>query len=163
MVLRPTAKLMAAMLVKPDPQPPASTTMLGDWFATLVEFRTTYVVLAISSSTLLPVVVSASSLTRLPARLLPALEKVLLALGVGREAIEQECAAMADVAIAKTNDRSTLGVMNDLAFLLSRYVANDKASSHLTLSLKLAETPIIARKASPDRDTRRLFGVDQRP
>jgi len=158
MVLRPTAKLMGCMLAKPDPQPPTSTTMLGDWFATLVGVQTKHVVLAVSRSTLLPVVISASSLARLPARLIPAVEKVLLALGVRREDIEHERAAMADVVIAKTNDRGTLGVMNDLAFLLSRYLEHD--ISHLALSLKLAGTPIIARNAFPDRDTRRLFGVD---
>lgn len=158
MVLRPTAKLMGAMLARPDPQPPTSTTRLGDWFATLVDVQDKYLVLAVSCATLLPVVVSANSPTKLAVQLVPAVEKVLLALGVGRTDVEQECAAMADVAIAKTNDRSTLGVMNDLAFMLTHFIKHDR--SNLTLAVRLAGTPIVARKTFPDQATRRLFGVE---
>ncbi len=163
MVLRPTAKLLARMGMKIEPQPSESTTRLGDWFATLLQVRSGRFVLAIAGTTLLPVVVSGRELGTLASRLALAVGQVLTALSVAPEAVERECAAMADVRIAATDDRSTVGVMTDLLHLLRFELQHDPRATPLELSLKLADTPIVARKGFPDRDTRRLFGVDVGP
>ena len=162
MVLRPTAKLLAHLRVQKATNPPVSTTLLGDWFATLLVVRSGRFVLAVSGATLLPVVVHGRQLSTLPNRLADAVGEVLTALSVKPDAITRECAAMEEVRIAATNDRSTVGVMIDLRHLLRAYLAGDPNATLLELSLKLAKTPIVARNAFPDRETRRVFGVDVR-
>ncbi len=160
MVLRPTAKLLTRMRMKVEPQPPTSTTRLGDWFATLLQVRSGRFVLAVSGATLLPVVVSGRELGTLTSRLVLAVGQVLTALSVAPDDVERECAAMADARIAATDDRSTVGVMTDLRHLLRFELQHDPRATPLECSLKLAKTPIVARKGFPDRDTRRLFGVE---
>ena len=163
MILRPTAKLLAHMRAKYEPHPPASTTLLGDWFATMLHVRTGRFVIAVSGTTLLPVVVHGRDLGTLASRLVPAVREVLTALSVPPELIARECAAMGDVRIAATNDRSTVGVMVDFVRLARFALDDDPHTTPLELAMWLAKTPIVARNAYPDRDTRRMFGMhDQR-
>ena len=57
--LRCTKKLLTRLKVKPDLQPPPSTTKLGDWYADTLNLGRERLVLCVSELTLLPVVVPA--------------------------------------------------------------------------------------------------------
>ena len=92
-------------------------------------------------------------------RLVSSLAEVLASLGVPADAIERECAEMSSVQLARTDDRRTVGNLVELQRSL-RYHLEDGTTMSLTeLSLHLAETPLVAAKIFPDRDTCRLFGV----
>ena len=162
-VLRPTKKLMQKMGVHPDSSPGTSTTVTGDWFANILHTRKGRYVLAISSVSLLPVVVHGRDLPSLPQRIADTAAEVLGELGVPNHAIERERSAMDQVAFAGTNDRSTLGVLNDLMFQLTCYLEQGHPTDRLvTLSFRLSETPIVARDLFPDHRTREIFGLPGR-
>jgi hypothetical protein len=157
MVIRGTTKLLGRLGVRPDAAPAPSSGALGDWFATMVQVRRGRFVLAVSGVTLLPVIVVGRELATLPARLADAVADVMLELGIHRDAVERERLAMADASYARTNDRSTVGVLTDFQRLL-RYDLEDAPNTGLLeRSLRLAETPIVARNLFPDRATRLLF------
>src|SRR3954465_14254801 len=109
-VLRPTAKLLPRLGVT-EATPPKSTTRLGDWYLSILRMRGGHFILAIAESTLLPVVLPARELKTLAARLPGAVGDVLSSLGIASEPIEAELAAMSDVRYARTNNRSTVGVL----------------------------------------------------
>jgi len=78
--------------------------------------------------------------------------QVLLLQGVGREFVEREVAAMADVAVAKTANRSVVGTMNEFAFEAEVYRDHRGMTDPLQLAMRLAETPCGAiRGNSPAR------------
>lgn len=158
-VVRATTKLLVRLGVQPDAAPPPSSGALGDWFATMVQVRRGRFVLAMSGVTLLPVIVAGRELATLPARLADAVAGVLLELGIPSDAIERERRAMSDLTFARTNDRSTVGVLTDFQRLLRFDLENDPTTGLLERSLRLAETPIVARNLIPNRETRSLFGA----
>ena len=116
-------------------------------------------VLGIARETLLPIVVSGRELRTFPERLASTLRDVLAVYGVGAEVIERECAAMSEVQYARTDDRSTVGVLTELQRLLHGDLEYFPDATLTELSLRLAETPIVARDLFPDDATCRLFGV----
>jgi hypothetical protein len=127
-----------------------STTVLGNWYATVLFWRP-QVALFVNERTLLPVLVpfapSASVLSRFPA----ALASALVAHQVPRPFIEAEMAAMDEARLVKTTNRSVVGVMNEFAYLGSVYQEPDL----LRLSLRLADTPcspLYNSHGSPDRE-----------
>jgi hypothetical protein len=72
-------------------------------------------------------------------RLRVALAQVLGLLGVPREAIERENAAMAEVTYGEASNRQVLGIRVDFAKSLPFYLEDGDPLLHV--SLKLAETP----------------------
>ncbi|MBL0214035.1 MAG: hypothetical protein IPQ07_09130 [Myxococcales bacterium] len=158
MVLRPTAKLLSKLGV-PDATPPASTTMLGDWYVSVLQMRQGHFALAIAGATLLPVVIPARELRTLPQRLAAAVGAVLTSFGVPGPAIEREVAEMTEARYARTDNRSTVGVLMNLEQQL-RFMLEDGATFDIVgLSRWLAETPITARDTIPDLATCKLFGA----
>ncbi|HEY4183400.1 MAG TPA: hypothetical protein VGM90_41535 [Kofleriaceae bacterium] len=158
--IRAAAKLLRT-LGTADPAPPPPSTLLGDWYATIVRKRHRHVVLAIAGTTLLPVVVPAREIKTLVPRLTAGLVEVLRSLEVPAADIACEIAAMAEWRIAKTDDRSTVGVLMNLAQQLEFYIEDVPDLDELTLSLKLADTPITARDLIPVPATCELFGVER--
>jgi len=75
MILRCTTKLLKRLDVEPVAVPRPSTTVLGDWYATLLHMRRGQFVLAIARVTLQPVVVTGRDLRggsiRSPRTLIP--------------------------------------------------------------------------------------------
>ena len=66
--------------------------------------------------------------------------------------IERELAAMAEVDVAKTNNRRIVGTMNEFGFEASIYREDMGATDFAKLSMRLAETPCGAiGYNSPDR------------
>ncbi len=96
-----------------------STTVLGDWFATALFWRP-QVALLVNRRTLLPVFVPLAPAATLTARVPAAIAGALRAHGASEAFIDAELAAMSDVCIAPTDDRSVLGVMNEFAMIGER-------------------------------------------
>jgi hypothetical protein len=155
---RCTVKLLQRLGVPPHPEPPPSSTRLGDWYANLLYTRPTQLVLFVSERTLLPVVVPARPVGALLECVAGGLAAVLEGIGVDDVAIATEVGHMREVAVARTASRRVLGSMNDFAFNLG---AHPRELSDLTaMALWLARTPCgpIAME-SPDRLTRQLFAT----
>jgi hypothetical protein len=86
------------------------------------------------------------------------LADVLRPLGISRNDIEREDAAMAECVYGKTTNRQVLGILVDFAKMLPYHL--DEGDSLIEASLKLAETPcspLFKTTTSPDRTTRALF------
>lgn len=154
--LRCTGKLLKRIgpVTEATREPP--TTVLGDWYGTLVYAPGMQLVLLTSERTLLPLVVQAREARTLAERFPLALARVLAALQVPPSAIEREVAAMASLRIGKTVSRQVLGTMNDFRRMMPSY--GWPPSSFAALSLHLAEAPCgpIGMR-SPDDLTRELF------
>lgn len=111
---------------------------LADWTANVVVIGRQHLVLAVNDTTLLPVVWPiAPAKTALP-RFAAAAGDVLLAMGIDRQRVLAEAAAMSDVAVGPTNNRRVLGTMNDFAWLMEAYVVGRSLTA---VALLLAEAP----------------------
>lgn len=116
-----------------------STTALGDWFATALFWRP-QVALLVNTRTFLPVFMELAPAATLLDRIPKAIEHSLRLHGVDGSFVAAERAAMTEVRIAPTNDRSVLGVMNEFAFVGKQFQAIDPVDL-AELSLRLADTP----------------------
>lgn len=128
-IVRATQRLLKASGTLPDPEPPPPTATLGEWFANAIPlpFRGRTLVLYVNSVTFLTVAVPGRTLgTTLPI-FRQRLPKLLLRLGAPGKWIAEEFRHLDKVAIAKTNSRVVLGVMNDIAFH-ARWLAEDAGS-----------------------------------
>ena len=114
-----------------------STGVLGDWFATAL-FWKPQVALVVNARTFLPVFMPLAPAGKLLDRLPYEIARILALHGVDPVVIEAERAAMTEVRIAPTNDRSVVGVMNEFAFLAEHWFDGDLTS----LSLRMAGTPV---------------------
>lgn len=130
------------------------TTVLGDWYATVL-FWKPQAALFVNESTLLPVLLrfapEATVIDRFPA----ALATVLRRHGIGEALIEDECQAMADHGLATTKNRSVVGMMTEFAFLAGAYAESEDTVDLVDLSLWLARTPcrpLYGSHGSPDRE-----------
>lgn len=95
-----------------------------------------------------------------PDRLGERVAAMLESYGVRAEAVAREREAMRDVIYTRTDDRSNVGVLTEFQRLLSYDLSEPSELSLLDLSLRLAWTPIVARKTFPVASTCRLFGVE---
>jgi hypothetical protein len=157
--IRCTTKLLRRLGAAPTALANTSPTKLGEWYATLLHTRRGQYVLAMARSTLLPIVVTGRDVRSFPARVASTLAEVLAAYGVPVEIIERECAAMSDVQYAPTDDRSNVGVLTELQRLLHGDLDYLPNATLTELSLRLAQTPIVARNVFPEDETCQLFGV----
>jgi len=121
---------------------PAST-VLGDWYATVL-FWKPQLALLVNVRTLLPALLPLAPAGSLPERVGPELRHVLRAHGIDPAFIEREVAAMAEVVVAKTGNRSVVGTMNEFAFEAKVYRELGEATDLVGLAMRLAETPCSA-------------------
>lgn len=129
-----------------------STTRLGDWYVNILFFKP-QLALFVSEATLLPVLVPFAPAATLLDRFPEALLSVLQAHGVPRSFSDTELAEMMTCRLAKTVNRSVLGVMNEFRFLAATYAKLDGERNPLELSMRLAMTPcgpLYKRHVSPD-------------
>lgn len=140
--LRCTKKLLTRIDVKPEEEPPVSTTTLGDWFANILNIKHERLILFTNARTLLPVVVSAAGIKKnIETKLAEGLRELLAAIKVPLNVIDEELARMNAVAIAKTNSARVLGTMNDFQWLASAGREGHETDSLLTISVELSEAP----------------------
>ena len=119
---------------------PAPTTALGNWYATAL-FWKPQLALFVNERTLLPVLMPFAPASTLVARFPNGLAAVLSMYGASGTFIGREVAAMTDVTLAKTANRSVVGIMNEFSFLAEGYRGYLETSDLMTLTMRLADTP----------------------
>jgi hypothetical protein len=135
---------------------PAASTFLGNRYATVV-FWKPQLALLVNERTLVPVLLPLAPADTLPERVAPELRRVLAAPGIDPAFIERELAAMAEVVVAKTSNRSVVGTMNEFAFEARVYRELGDAADLVGLAIRLAKTPCSAiGYKSPDRLLREI-------
>jgi hypothetical protein len=116
-ILRPTSKLRKSLPVAPV-DGVQSDTALGDWYVNRIVVDRRPLLLLVSSTSLLALLIPARDVRDLPRRLAESVGQRLARLGVPRRLVDAELQAMSSVQIAKTADRSVLGIMVDFAKML---------------------------------------------
>jgi len=120
-----------------------SSTMLGDWYGTLIGVKHTRVLLFVSEHGRLPVVLPARTAGNLPQTFPPAVDRVLRAVGVDESVRRRELHAMADIRLATTNNnRSLLATMTDYAHHLKWRLRHQPASELFMVTLELCGMPV---------------------
>ena len=161
-VLRCTRKLLAR-IGPPDANPPASSSLLGDWYAKPFQIGPKRLILLMSGTSRLPVVMHARDVANLGRNFPDALGAVLAELGVPAAMIEAEVEASRDFVYAATDSRSVLGSLNDFAFMAQHRRRDGGEIEVVGLSVDLAGTPICAMRFGFPRDvTWDLFGLPRR-
>lgn len=158
LVLRGTKKLRDRLKGPAASADDTSSTVLGDWFATAL-FWKPQVALLVNRRTLLPVFMPLAPASTLVSRIPSAIATALRHQGASDEFIAAELAAMGDVRIAPTNDRSTVAVMNEFAFQGELHV-HEGPTGLEALSFRLSSLilgPLHAH-GSPDRELAALLG-----
>ena len=141
LVFRRTQRVLKRFRLTPIDPESASTGVLGDWYANLLNVGRQRYVLCQSERALLPVILPARN-EAFPATFGRALRRVLLALGIPREAVAREVEAADEVHIARTRSRQVLGAMNDFAFIAELHLLHARHDDPaLEACLKLAEMP----------------------
>lgn len=151
-VVHATKKLRDRVREEPDSAATRSTTALGAWYATVL-FWKPQLALFVNETTLLPVFVplapAAIVIDRFPERL----GATLRAHSIDPTFINAEIAAMAEHRLAKTANRSVVGIMNEFTHMASYARPPSGPAGLIELSCWLAETPcspLYGRHVSPD-------------
>jgi hypothetical protein len=116
----------------------SAPTVLGDWYANLLNHGPDRHVFRVSERTLLPLIIPARN-GEFPGRVGQYLSELLQYYGVPSPKIEAEVAGMGDYQIAKTQSRRVLGVLNEYVMLATYHMPEE---SRLLASLRLSETPL---------------------
>lgn len=161
LVVRGTKKLRDRVKGPAAAADEVSTTALGDWFATAL-FWKPQVALLVNQRTLLPVFVELAPAATLLERVPAAIEAALRRQGVDEAFIAAERAAMGEVRIAPTNDRTIVGVMTEFG-LHAGWVREKGLTDLDALSQRLATMllgPLMKGDGpgSPDRALAALAG-----
>ena len=148
-VLRATRKLLTSLPVTTPPQT-RSDTALGDWYVNRLVVDRRPLLLLVSVSSLLPIVVPARDVRRLPDYLAGLVAARLTRLGIAPRTIALETRAMSPVTIGATVDRSVVGIMVDFAKCLPFYLDPGRCDDRMlpVVEDKLAETPCYAGRSS---------------
>ena len=139
-----TRKLLDRGASFPLKTPVEPTTILGNWYASILFAKPQQLVLCVSERTLLPVVVTAKDIKKLPDRLASATKEMLLTIGVPLDQAEAEFLEMTCGYLAVTSNRSILGSLNDLMYHLNHGLVVRPEHSHSDRSLRLAQIPLRA-------------------
>jgi len=161
-VFRCTKTLIARMRLPLAAEPGASSGLLGDWYANVLNVGRSRWNLCASERTLLPVIVRGRK-DDFPGSFPGALGRVLDAIGIETKRVENEVNACSAEVFSTTQSRVVLGVMNDFAFQVSvraqpKYWRAGEPPTALELALDLAKIPCSPLGYdSPDRVVRALF------
>ena len=117
-IIRPTASLAKRMKIKLQACELKSDTALGDWFALDFVLSRKQFIMCVSQKSRLAVVVNAAPYSTFTDRIQNAICDFLKVIGVTDSNIDSERLKMTPVVIAKTDDKSILGTMNDYRFQL---------------------------------------------
>jgi len=116
----------------------ASTNVLGDWYANLLNHGPERHVVLVSERTLLPLIVPARK-ADFPDKVGDQLAEVLRSFGVPTRQIEAEVAKMRAYRIGRTQNRQVLSVLNEFCLLATYHMPEE---SPILASLRLSETPL---------------------
>jgi Domain of unknown function (DUF6933) len=154
LIVRATKKLLDRIGPPDLGEGEQSTTLMGQWYATAV-FWKPQVALFVSEPTLLPVLMPLAPAATLLARFPQQIAAVLAAHGTPEAVIDEELRQMRDCRLAKTANRSVVGIMNEFTFLADAYRGDIPVPDLLALALRLAATPcgpLYSKHVSPDRE-----------
>lgn len=126
---------------RPVPDPPASSTVLGDWYANVLFWRP-QVALFVNASTFVPVLMPLALASGVVGRFPAAMAEVFAVLGIDPRFVEAEMAEMGSVVLAKTASRQVLGVMNEFVFMAEHTISTGRSDPDdlVGLSVWLANT-----------------------
>jgi hypothetical protein len=136
-----------------------SSGVLGDWYVNVLRWRRP-VALFVNERTLLPVVVGLAPAASVIDRVPPLFAALSHQLGADAGATDREVATMRDYVLAKTANRSVVGVVNEFGRLADDYRATRDVVDLTELSRWLAQTPcspLYGGHISPDRALRSLL------
>lgn len=111
LTLRCTRKFLTRMRMTPIAEVSPATTVLGDWYATVLNTHPHQLVLCLSARSLLAVLIPLRNSAHLDERMRIAVRRVLEYIGISEAHIEREISEMADVGFAGTADRRLLGCL----------------------------------------------------
>ena len=154
LIVRATKKLLDRIGPPNLGEGEQSTTVMGQWYATAL-FWKPQVALFVNEPTLLPVLMPLAPAATLLARFPQQLAAVLAAHGTPDAVIDEEQRQMRDRRLAKTANRSVVGIMNEFTFLAEAYRGDTPAPDLLALAMRLATTPcgpLYSKHVSPDRE-----------
>jgi hypothetical protein len=156
---RCTRRLLQRARLTPSSALVAPSARLGDWYATIVPFRSP-LVLALSETTLvavaLPLAPSNSLLRRWP----EATRDLLLALRVPTAGVMAEVEAMRAAVVGVTASRRILGCLNEAVARVRWFGAPDTTAECLALSVRLSDLIYSATNyESPADAAYRAFGL----
>ena len=164
--LHATQKLLTR-LGRPVPTPVDAdslarpTTTLGNWYGTVVPWRRP-LALFVNEATLLPVLAPLAPAASVMARFPQALASALSAHGVAPSFAAREGEGMRDYQLAKTANRSVVGVMVEFTHLADAFRDGVPDPDLLALALRLSRTPcspLYGKHISPDRELAALLGL----
>lgn len=159
LIVRATKKLLDRIGPPNLVEGEQSTTLTGQWYATAI-FWKPQVALFVSEPTLLPVLMPLAPTATLLARFPQQLSAVLTAHGTPQAVIDEELRQMRDHRLAKTANRSVVGIVNEFTFLASAYRGDTPAPDLLALAIRLAATPcgpLYSKHVGPDRELAALL------
>ena len=137
--VRCTRKLLRRMGTNIGHEDLLPTTALGDWYANLLNVSHLRLVHFVSDHSLLSVIVPFKTIKTVTERHLVALRDLLTALGMDRAIIDAELNEMQIHSIGKTQSRSVLGSMRDLALNAWSVIETNPQASILDISYQLSE------------------------
>jgi hypothetical protein len=154
LIVRATKKLLHRIGPPSLGEGAESTTLLGQWYATAV-FWKPQVALFVNEPTLLPVLMPLAPAATLLARFPQQVAVVLAAHGTPDTIIGEELQRMRDRRLAKTANRSVVGIMNEFTHLAEAYHGDTPVPDLPGLAMRLATTPcgpLYSKHVSPDRE-----------
>lgn len=116
----------------PDSQnEPISDGRLGEWYANVksLPFRGKWVVIFFNVNSYITVLVPGFGTRKVLPEFVERTERLLQRLEVPQHLIDQELEAMQDIRLLKTDSRSILGSMNDIAHHLDAYIYYDRIAT----------------------------------
>lgn len=136
-----TRKLLDRLNRKPvDATGAPSTSTLGSWYATAL-FWQPQIALFVNERTLLPVLMPLAPAATLTTRFPAALAAVLRSHGWNDAQVEAEMRHMQECEIAKTTNRSVIGMLNEFTFLAQTWKMQHGVLDLHVLSMRLADVP----------------------
>lgn len=144
--LRCTQKLLRRLGVPATAGTSPPTTVLGDWYASILHTRPHQLIVCMNERTLLVVLVPAREIKSLGARFHETVIAQLRRLGVPPAAIEAESHAMSELAFGPTASRSVLGCLREATFALSYELERPEHSSLADIEDFLGENIYSATK-----------------
>ena len=165
LIVRATKKLRQRLGAATPHGGEPSTTLLGDWYVTLLPWRPQQLILLVNEQTLLPVLMPLAPGATAPGRVGPEIAAALVAHQASAAVIENELAQMRDCRFGPTANRSVVGIMNEFAYLADVYRHSEPSRSLAELGMRLAATPcspLYRRHVRPDRELEAFLQLIQR-
>ena len=139
--VRCTRRLLRRMRADISHEELVPSTALGDWYANQLNVGSIRLVHFMSDRSLLSVIVPFKTVKTVTDRHIVALRELLEELGLDPSLIGAELNEMQSRSIGKTQSRSALGSMRDLAINAWWFIDRNPQASMLEIAYQLAEVP----------------------